>query len=118
MLRWRARAPVGTSEMIFNVDLVDCAQPHESELIASFEYTGDSTGTYPGDSELAGYAEDECLERFTAYVGVTYYASSLELTYLHPTSASWVFGDRSMQCVVHPPVGQDRMTGTVRDSRR
>lgn len=110
------RAPIGTeTQVVFGVDVVDCDEPHESELMATFDYPGSGSGlAYP----VSRYAEDECIRRFADYIGISFTSSFLEMTFLQPQGPSWAFGDYSIQCVVHPPVGQESSTGSYRDSRR
>ncbi|HYI21636.1 MAG TPA: septum formation family protein, partial [Candidatus Limnocylindrales bacterium] len=112
-------ADSGETTIVNSVALVDCDEPHESELIASFAYAGpDSGGTYPSEADLTAYSESECSARFGQYVGVTFNESRFEMTYVFPLSTGWLIGDREMQCVVHPPLGQLTMTGSVRGARR
>ncbi len=109
----------GETTLVSTVTVVDCAEAHESELIANFEYAGPETGgSYPNVADLTAYSESECSARFGQYVGVTFNESAFEMTYVYPLSTGWLIGDRGMQCVAHPPIGQSTMTGTVRGARR
>ena len=105
--------------IVNSVELVGCAEPHESELIASFVYAGPgSAGSYPSLVDLTAYSESECSARFGQYVGVTFNESAFEMTYVYPLSTGWLVGDRAMQCIAHPPLGQLTMSGSVRGARR
>lgn len=114
------RAPSGTgTHIVFGVDVVECNEPHESELMATFDYPESGTGlAYPGDETVSDYAEGECAERFAEYVGLSFSSSFLEMSFLYPLRQNWTAGDYSIQCVVHPPVGQQSSTGSYRGSRR
>lgn len=52
------------------------------------------------------------------YVGLPLDRSSLYLTSLYPPEQSWRVGDRSIQCIVLAPIGQETLTGSVRRARR
>lgn len=114
------RAPNGTgTHIVLGVDVVDCSELHESELMATFEYPGASSGVaYPGEANVGDHAEQECILRFADYIGLSFTASSLEMSFLYPLSQNWTVGDYSIQCVVHPPVGQESSTGSYRGSKR
>jgi putative regulator of septum formation len=111
--------PGATSEsFVYFVEVVECAVPHENELIAIFDYPADAGAPYPGVNELAGYGERECAGRFAAYVGLPIDRASLYLTSLYPTEQGWRVGDRLIQCIVLPPIEEETSTGSVRDSHR
>lgn len=111
--------PGATSESyVFAVDVVECGVPHDGELIAAFDYPAAGGAAFPGVNELGSFGERECSVRFAAYVGLPIERSTLFLTSLYPTPQGWRVGDRSIQCVVQPPLGQETSTGTVRDTRR
>ena len=100
------------------VDMVDCDMPHESELVGTFVYPAAPAAEYPGTDIVGSYAEAECYLHFERYVGVPFARSRYELTYVTPLEFNWLMSDRSVQCVVHPPAGQEDMTGSVRGSSR
>ncbi len=108
-----------STTILRSVEVVDCAQSHESEMAASFEYPGVPVdGDYPGEDRMSSYSESECTLRFAGYVGVPFSESIYGMTYAYPLEVNWLLGDRSIQCIAHPPDGQSTMTGSVRNSRR
>lgn len=114
------RPPTASSVPItFGVDVIDCAEPHDSELIATFDYPGSGSGVaYPGEGTIGDYGDEECIRRFYGYIGLGFTSSFLEMSSWYPRERNWALGDYSIQCVVHPPVGQDTSTGSYRGSRR
>jgi hypothetical protein len=104
--------------MLFGVEVVDCAEEHEGELVARVSWPAGRGNEYPGDEEMATYAFNACSDAFGDYVGVSFESSTYEMTYIYPQQRSWTQGTRSIECLVHPPAGTDRHTGTVRDTRR
>lgn len=113
-----ARPGATAESYVYSVDVVDCSVPHENELIAAFDYPADAGAAFPGINEVGSYGERECLLRFATYVGWPYESSTLFLTPIYPTEPGWRVGDRSIQCIVLPPLGQETSTGSVRNSRR
>lgn len=114
------RAPTETgSGLLFGVEVVPCAEPHTSELAATFDYPGASPGVaYPGLESARAYAEEECITEFENYVGLGFAESVLEMTFVYPLEANWALGDYSIQCVLHPPAGQDQSSDSFRNARR
>jgi hypothetical protein len=110
-------AGIDSVTVIFNVETKDCAEPHESELIASFQYTGPQIDDYQ-EAALVSYSETECKVRFGQYVGLSFEASVYGMTYVYPLEGSWGLGDRSIECIGHPPDGQQTMVGSMRGVRR
>lgn len=104
--------------MLFGVEVVDCAQEHEAELIGRTTWPRERGNDFPGDEEVETFAFNECLHIFETYVGRSYFDSRLEMTYTFPRLASWNAGSRGVECIVHPPVGVERAAGTVRGSNR
>ena len=99
-------------EEITNVNRVDCSEPHDSELYATFDLAGDS---YPGASVVEEAAVDGCLDAFEPYVGREYATSRLEVWWLEPSRESWSDGDREIACMLSEPGGVD-FTGSMKDS--
>jgi hypothetical protein len=101
------------------VTVVPCAEPHTQEVFAVLDYEiPDGTDDdFPGDSEMEAYAEAECLDPFTDYVGVDYLDSTLFLTFLVPTVVSWnEEGDREVVCIAQT-TGEE-IQGSVEGSER
>ncbi|NNF69406.1 MAG: hypothetical protein HKN01_06510, partial [Acidimicrobiia bacterium] len=68
------------------VDVVDCAEPHDYEVLATVDLSGD---TYPGDFEVTIQAFERCLEPFEAYVGIAFDASEVYIAPFVPAEESW-----------------------------
>jgi hypothetical protein len=97
---------------ILGLDVVDCAQPHDSEVYALPELTGT---TYPSDADLTQQADDACYAAFAAYAGVNYEESALDYDYYTPTKQGWLQDhDRVVTCVVFHPDNQT--TGSIKGS--
>lgn len=115
-----ARVPAASSSgIVLGVDVVACTEPHESELAATFDYPGGSPSLpYPGLETVSSYAESECIGHFADYVDLSFNSSVLGMTYIYPLEANWALDDYSIQCVVHPPDGQDLTSESFRNARR
>lgn len=104
--------------LLFGVEVVDCAEEHEGELVGRSAWPAGSPDEFPGDEEVETFAFNECLVAFEAYVGRSYFDSTLELTYTFPRRASWIQGSRGVECIAHPPAGVEKEAGSVRGSDR
>lgn len=101
------------------VDLVPCAEPHTQEVFRVLEYEPPVEGDddFPGDTELDDYAQAECLDPFTDYVGIDYIDSSLFITYLLPTVRSWQEeDDREIVCIAQTT--GEQLEGSIEGSQR
>lgn len=92
------------------VTIVDCDEPHDLEVVHTFELARDQVA---GDARVAAIAEACLGEAFTAYVGEPADASPLQLLPIPPTAAAVERGDREVVCTVRDRDGQ-RTTGSVR----
>ncbi|HWH37564.1 MAG TPA: septum formation family protein [Candidatus Limnocylindrales bacterium] len=101
--------------LFFGVSLVDCAEPHDAELVGRFDWSGPTTD-FPGEPALASHSESGCRERFREYVGRDFDLSVYELVYTYPPEPQWRSGKRSFECIVHLPAGQ--LEGSVHHSQR
>ena len=92
------------------IRLVDCAGPHAFETIGR---TTRDDASYPGDV-LEAEANAFCRQQFEAYVGASYDASPLQMTYQYPTAETWELGDRTVACFIQAngSVGSVAGTGT------
>lgn len=79
--------------------LVDCAGPHDGEVVGLVTHTPGPSDPYPGQEQVAAYAEEQCAIAFEAYVGAPYGESALSMLSLWPTEDSWARGDRESVCV-------------------
>jgi hypothetical protein len=94
------------------IELVDCAGPHDVEIGAVFDYPAGADIDFPGTAAVDGYATDQCIERFEAYVGAAYEASTLDVLIVAPDDDGWDEGDRRIACVLYHVDFQD-LTGSV-----
>jgi hypothetical protein len=95
---------------------VPCAQPHDVEVAAVFDHPAADDAGFPGEAAVDGYATDECLRRFEAYVGTPYQASTLDVAIVAPGEDGWEDGDRRIACVLYhidfaPLTGSTRGAG-------
>jgi hypothetical protein len=86
------------SEGVSDVPTVDCDEPHDNEVFATFDLPD---GSYPGDDAVTTAADDGCIDRFADYVGIDYADSRFVSTYLVPTADSWADGDREVVCFLY-----------------
>jgi Domain of unknown function (DUF4190)/Septum formation len=78
--------------MEVSVDVVPCSQPHDAEIISSFEFPA---GDYPGEDRIFRVADRRCSRDLDAVAG----APGLEPFYFYPTERSWGTGDRQVHCI-------------------
>lgn len=103
--------PIGSD--LADVPLIDCDQPHESEVYAEVVLEGVG---FPGVDEIVNTSIASCMAEFGAFVGVDHPSSTLDFAYYYPTPSSWAVGDRSIFCVVFDPGVLTE--GTLEGSRR
>jgi len=98
---------------------VDCAAPHRYEVydVVELDIEVPVGGGYPGGEAIRGRAEELCVERFEAFVGVRWTVSELDLEAWWPSENSWARGDSSVICAVMELSGEP-MTGTQRGAAR
>ena len=96
------------------VRVLPCDQPHEGEVYATFELSGDD---YPGAGEIERLALGGCQREAVAALppdDKTLY----DLVYLAPSAQTWDRGDRTVSCVLSDPTGKPLVgsvvAGTVR----
>lgn len=82
---------------VSTVPIVDCKEPHDSEIFASIKM---DDGDYPGESEAASFADEECYDEFEDFVGLSYDESIYSYFTYYPTQQSWDVGDREVLCSV------------------
>jgi hypothetical protein len=100
---------VPDGEFVLRVTILDCAEPHGGEVIASDELP---EGAYPGDAEIDEQVLLACVEEFKSYTGESLRGSDLDVYYLIPREASWNQGDRMFGCIAFDPSGAD-LTGSL-----
>jgi hypothetical protein len=95
---------------VADVPVVDCADPHDNEVIGLLDLPD---GGYPGDGAVTEAAQSGCLDLFEPYVGVRYADSVYELGWLTPSEESWSVGDREVICFAYDAT-LAKITGSVR----
>lgn len=103
----------GISESVFGLPVVDCAEPHDSEIYAIFDLPA---GAYPGDDEVMSASDEGCFAAFEPYVAVPYDQSVLYFLYYWPDKRSWGIDDRAVVCILYDPDAP--LVGSARDSGR
>jgi hypothetical protein len=96
-------------ELVSEVPVVPCDQPHDEEVFFDFLLTGDE---YPGEEAIQTEADNTCLVEFERFVGLAYDSSTLDYYAYRPSEESWTqLSDRAVSCVIFDPAGQ--VTGTL-----
>ncbi|HZM29883.1 MAG TPA: septum formation family protein [Acidimicrobiales bacterium] len=102
-----------TGETVSEVPMVDCAEPHVSEV---FHTTAIDAEELPSAADIEGIVQEECFAQFESFVGMAYEESALEITFLQPSDESWEQGDRELVCMITDPAGQT--SGTLEGANR
>ena len=109
---------VGDADEIDEVPVVDCTEPHDSELFARVDVST-LGATYPGEDTMFDWLFDECVARFPGYVGESYEASRYWIDMFIPTTDAWRDGDHTGLCtlvVLDDDLAVVSVTGTGRAS--
>ncbi|MCX5392956.1 DUF4190 domain-containing protein [Streptomyces sp. NBC_00094] len=98
-------------EYATDVEIVDCAKPHDGEVTGSFELTG--IAKWPGESAIDELAEKRCDAINSAYALDTWAVPvDVWVFYYMPSSQSWRGDDRTVTCAF---ASEDRtFSGSVR----
>jgi len=103
-----------SEELVSEVPVVPCDQPHDEEVFFDLTLEGDE---YPGDDVIQTQADDACLAQFEPFVGMAYDSSALGFYAYRPSQESWEqMDDRIVSCVIYDPAGQ--VTGTLAGAAR
>jgi hypothetical protein len=76
------------------VEAVPCGQPHEAEVISSFQLP---EGDYPGERPVLVRAERRCNSELLEVAPPA--RNGPGTFFLHPTRQSWSLGDREVTCI-------------------
>lgn len=101
-----------SSDVIIQVGVVPCAQPHVYEVFAVPDLIGDQ---FPGEEQSSKKSDAACLRRFAEFVGVDYDHSALDFRYFFPDGADWRGGDRTAICYLMK-FSEEPRTGSARNS--
>lgn len=96
-------------EEVVDVPRVDCAEPHDNEVVGLHQLGGSE---YPGNDAVAGLADNACVSIFENYTGMSYLESSYEFGWLVPTDESWASGDREVICFAYDET-LAKITGSI-----
>lgn len=107
--------PGGDAEVVTDIEVVDCEEPHDNEVFHAFDLEGDD---FPGQDAATAAAEDECYgATFEDYVGQPFETSEVEVFAITPTRESWEEADdREVVCALKVP--GERVEGSLRGSGR
>ena len=101
-----------SASQVSSVPGVPCSEPHDNEAFAVFDI---DLASYPSQEEMSEISYGECLQRFESYVGRPYDVSSLEITTMYPSSASWAANDREIVCAVYD-MNANKLVGSAQNS--
>lgn len=103
-----------SSDLVSEVPVVPCSEPHDEEIFFEFRLDGD---TYPGVEAIDKAADEACNREFETFVGMSYQESALGWYRYAPTEEGWdQLNDRVVQCVIYDPAGQ--VTGSLAGANR
>ena len=93
---------------------VPCGDPHDNEVYATFDLTGE----WPGDERVEELAFEGCYDRFAGAIGRSYEESVIDYTAIYPSAGSWKqIDDREVICVAYH-MDFEKLTGSVIGSGR
>ncbi|KQX13761.1 hypothetical protein ASC82_07430 [Streptomyces sp. Root431] len=94
-----------------DIEVIDCAKPHDGEVSGSFKLTG--YDKWPGRSEIETVGEKRC-EAINSTYALDTWAVPVDVWvyYYMPSRESWRLGDRTVICAFASEEGQ--FTGSVR----
>jgi hypothetical protein len=100
------------SEDVSEVPAVPCSEPHDNEVYAAFDVSGE----WPGADSLEEMAYRGCYERFSDTIGKSYEESIIDYTVIYPSEASWgELNDREVLCVGYH-MQYEKLTESIRGS--
>ena len=97
------------SDQISEIPAVPCTQPHDNQVYALWDITGE----WPGQEAVEEMAHEGCLQRFQAAIGKAYDDSVIDIATMYPTEGSWNSrSDREVICVGYH-VEYEKLTGSI-----
>lgn len=109
---------LGDNEFQELTTVVDCAGAHDGEVYFQVIHPAPAGEPYPGVEEMEAWAQDQCYEQFTNFVGQEYELSELDIGILQPTNETWsdpIGRHREVTCYVEAWRG-GRLLGSMRRS--
>jgi hypothetical protein len=107
-----------TETTVTDVQRQPCNEPHDAEVFVNVSHTAAAGAPYPGSSEFADLAQDECIPVYETYTGMSIaqiFDAGFDYSYFYPTSEGWTdSNDRSVTCFA-VRANNSKMTGTVRN---
>jgi hypothetical protein len=95
---------------IRTVELIECSQPHRTEVYAVFDLDGEFT---TGD-DVKQIADAGCYDRFKGYIGIGVAKTSLSVLDLVPLDAAGFRTDPNVTCLATAP---EPLSGSMKGSR-
>jgi len=89
---------------------VPCTEPHDNEIYATFDLTGEK---WLGDERVQELAFQGCFSRFADAIGQSYEESKYDYTAIYPSEGSWKrVNDREVVCVGYD-MRYEKLTGSI-----
>jgi hypothetical protein len=89
---------------------IPCTEPHDNEVYAAFDLSGDK---WLGDDRVQELAYQGCLDRFQQAIGKSYEESVYDFTPIYPSEGSWSrVNDREVLCVGYH-MEFEKLTGSI-----
>lgn len=103
---------------VSDVNTVDCATAHDSEVFSVFDYPNPPSD-FPGADAVNAAATAQCATAFQDYVGVAATASTLySYGWIAPTADSWKAGDHQIICLIHSATQGSTLTGSAKSTAK
>lgn len=100
---------------VTTLPVVPCGESHTHEIFAVVESEAE---VYPGFEGLEAEAQTVCFAEFEPYVGIDFFDSAFNFSWMVPTLTSWDRdNDREIICVIANLNGAP-LVGSVEDARR
>jgi hypothetical protein len=100
----------GVPDEVTTLPIVDCTEPHASEVFAGTSATED---VFPGGDVLQAALVEFCRgDAFTEFVGIPFADSRYATRGYFPTAESWANGDRELLCTLVDESGAE-LTGSL-----
>ncbi len=102
-----------STDVLEAVTQVSCFEDHDGQVAAVFDLPFE--GDFPGEDAILLEAQTGCVARFEDFVDISYDESIYFLQSFTPTEDSWTnLEDRSVLCLILPPIGNDQLVGDLR----